>query len=293
LVRVVSRGGTYLLNVGPDGRGRIPPEIATILGEVGGWVRAHEATIQGVEPTPLGPLPWGECTARGNTLYLHVLHWPRDGRLIVPGISSAVRRACMFEGGQRIGFKRIDGAVVLALPKVRPEALIPVVMLELEGPLAANREQVALNDCINTLEPGLARLSGCEIKKVSWMEKFGDWKSAECVGGWNGGEGSATWEFRTVEPSRFYLNVDYTAPAEEDFAEWRVTMDGRPLTFPLLDTGERANRPSLNQPLPRFRTYRVGMIELPLPGRHKLALGPTGGKARATRISAVSLSPVE
>ncbi|NCO39457.1 MAG: hypothetical protein COZ06_36750 [Armatimonadetes bacterium CG_4_10_14_3_um_filter_66_18] len=79
LVRVVSRGGTYMLNVGPDGSGRIPEQSARILREVGRWVHAHEEAIHGAGPAPFGPLAWGECTARGNTLFLHVFQWPADG----------------------------------------------------------------------------------------------------------------------------------------------------------------------------------------------------------------------
>jgi len=124
------------------------------------------------------------------------------------------------------------------------------------------------------------------------MEKFGDWKHAECVGGWNGPEPSATWEFRTLEPGSFYLDVEYTCPGEADYSEWQITLDGRRLTFPLIDTGEKAKHEKGRGTLPRFRTYRVGVFDLPNAGPHQLRLGPTGPEGKSVRISALNLIPV-
>ena len=56
--RRLNIGGTYMLNVGPDGIGRIPEQSARILREVGQWVYTHENAIHGAGPTPFGPLAW-------------------------------------------------------------------------------------------------------------------------------------------------------------------------------------------------------------------------------------------
>ena len=290
LVRVTSRGGTYMLNVGPDGTGRIPEQSTRILREVGRWVTAHEAAIHGADPTPFGPLAWGECTARGHTLFLHVFQWPADRRLIVPGLRTKVKSARL-EGAGRLVVKSSAEKVIITLPSVRPDTLIPVVTLELAGPAEASRDQFVLKGCRQTLEAGVAKLRGCERRNVRWMEKFGDWKHAECVAGWQGAESSATWEFRTVEPVSCYLDVEYTCPAEADYAEWQVSLDGQRLTFPLIDTGERKKRTAFGGELPRFRTYRVGVLDFSNPGPHQLRLGPTGPEGKDVRVSSLSLTP--
>jgi alpha-L-fucosidase len=292
LVSVVSRGGTYMLNVGPDGSGRIPERSARILREVGRWVHAHEEAIEGTDPTPFGSLAWGECTRRGNTLFLHVFHWPADKRLIVPGLKTQVKSARL-EGGGQLPVKMQAETVEIALPPQRPEVLIPVVTVELAGPAVASRESFVLNGCPNSLKTGDAALAGCQHTKVNWMEKFGDWKHAECVAGWQGADSSATWEFRTVDPGSFYLEVQYTCPAGDDYSEWRVRCGDTGLTFPLIDTGERAKREAFGGALPRFRTYRVGVVDFPKPGAQRLTLGPTGPAGQGIRISALSLVPVE
>ncbi len=119
LARVVSRGGTYLLNVGPDGLGRIPDASARILREVGQWVQAHEDALHGANPTPLGPLPWGECTARDGRLYLHVAQWPAEGRLLVPGLAGASARRSMARTGDRYDLRP------RAHPARRPDSCCP------------------------------------------------------------------------------------------------------------------------------------------------------------------------
>ncbi len=292
LVRVVSRGGTYMLNVGPDGKGRIPDQSARILRQVGQWVHAHEAAIHGADPTPFGQLAWGECTARGNTLYLHIFQWPEDGRLVVPGLKTAVQTARL-EAGSELAVEPAAEYLTLALPANRPDTLIPVVTLELAGPPAAGRDQFVLNGYRQTLESGVAKLAGCERKPLNWMEKFGDWKHAECLGGWQGVDSSATWEFRTVAPGSFYLDVEYTCPVEDDYSEWRVRCGATDLTFPLIDSGERPQRTAFGGALPRFRTYRVGVVEFPQAGAQQLTFGPTGTAGAGVRVSALSLTPVE
>jgi alpha-L-fucosidase len=292
LARVVSRGGTYMLNVGPDGKGRIPVQSARILRQVGQWVAAHEEAIHGAGPTPLGPLPWGECTTRGNRLFLHVCQWPENGRLVVPGLRSEVTRASL-AGGADVPLQATPEAVILALPRLRPETLIPVIALELGGPVEASREAYRLKGCCNTLDAAVAALQGCELRAARWMEKFGDWKHAECVAGWRPGS-SATWEFRLIEPGAFILEVEYTCPEAGDYSEWQLQVADTDLVFPLLDTGERARRAVFGWgEWPRFRAYRVGQFELPGPGPCRLTLRPLDAAGASARIAALTLTPAE
>ena len=290
LVRVVSRGGTYLLNVGPDGRGRIPEASAAILREVGAWVHAHEDAIHGADPTPLPPLAWGECTARGTTLYLHVFDWPADGRLVVPALADRLT-AARLDDGTALAWSALGSAAVIDVPRARPDGLIPVVTVQVQGEIERGAVQTVLSGCTNQLEPGLASLAGCAEQKVSWMEKFGDWHHAECVGGWTEGA-NCGWEFETVEPGRWYLDIRYTCPADDDYSEWQVTLDGETVTFPLIDTGERAQRKAGIGPLPRFRDYRVGVVGVASAGRHTLSFGPCGDEGQGIRVEALRLSPV-
>ena len=290
LVRVVSKGGVYMLNIGPDGKGRIPDASLRMLSEVGQWVKQHEQAIHGSGATPFGPLPWGECTTRGNTLFLHVFDWPRGGRLIVPGLQSKVLRAR--SGGVNVPVKAIPGGVMVQLAAAQPAGLIPVVELELAGEAKATRDLTVLAAHKNRLDTGLAKLTSCQLKQVRWMEKFGEWKHEDCLSGWAGGGSSAAWEFKTLEPAAFRVDLEYTASAADDYSEWQMSVDGKRITFPVIDTGERDKRAAFAGALPRFRTVSVGTIALSASGLHKIVIGPTGSAGKGVRIASMTLVPL-
>jgi alpha-L-fucosidase len=163
----------------------------------------------------------------------------------------------------------------------------------LEGEVEAIRDLCILRGCHNALDAGVATLHGCQMRSVSWMEKFGDWKHAECLAGWQGSESRAIWEFRTIEPGSLYVDVEYTCPFEDDYAEWRIRCGDTDVTFPLIDSGEREHRKAFGGALPRFRTYRVGVIEFPGPGSQQLSFGPTGEEGKGIRVSSLKLVPVQ
>ena len=85
LVECVSKGGNYLLNVGPDAKGNFPPEARRTLREMGEWMRLNGESIYGCGPGRPAEAFGCRTTAKGNKLYLHVMHLP-VGPLPVSGI---------------------------------------------------------------------------------------------------------------------------------------------------------------------------------------------------------------
>ena len=93
LVQVVSRGGNYILNIGPEGDGSVVPFEAGVLHGIGDWLRINGAAIYNSHPQPFRNLDFGYATvsqATGRTvLYLFVQKVPADGVLHLPGLSAA------------------------------------------------------------------------------------------------------------------------------------------------------------------------------------------------------------
>jgi len=136
LVEVVSKGGNYLLNVGPTGEGEIPEGSVKSLEGVGRWMRKNGSSIYGTGPSPLGALPWGRCTAGPGKLYLHVFDWPGSGKLAVPGLRRKIVRAYLLADDSRaaLAVRRSPGRdAVLEVPRRAPDAIDSVVVVEIEG----------------------------------------------------------------------------------------------------------------------------------------------------------------
>ncbi len=289
LIRIVSRGGNYMLNVGPDGLGRVPEMSANILREVGQWLRVHGEAIYGTDPSPLGAMPWGECTAREGRLYLHVLRAPADGRLIVPGLAK-VRSVKLMGSRAKLATRAIAGGTEILLPPSPSSALVPVIAVDIAGKLAPPSDPIVLDNCPYLLVAPAARGQGFRQGKRSWMEKFGDWKHVECLSDWEPPRAKASWDFATLQGGRFYVDVEYSSVPESDYCEWRMRLGESDVTFPLMASGHCCE--GGGHELARFRTYRVGLFELPK-GPQTLSLSPTRPTGGPVYVSAVILTPQE
>ena len=72
LVECVSKGGNMILNVGPDGRGNIPPESLEILSQIGDWMAKNGESIHGCGPAEIEKPEYGRITQKNNTRYFHI-----------------------------------------------------------------------------------------------------------------------------------------------------------------------------------------------------------------------------
>jgi alpha-L-fucosidase len=59
LVDVVSKGGNYLLNVGPTPEGEIPAPSVQRLADIGRWMKSNGVSIHGATASPFQKLSWG------------------------------------------------------------------------------------------------------------------------------------------------------------------------------------------------------------------------------------------
>lgn len=133
---IVARGGNFLLNIGPKADGSVVQYEADIIAGIGDWMRINGEAIDGVDPTPFVRLPWGECTQKGNRLYLHLHTFPEDRRLVVPGLTSQVTGAFTLDNRARqLPIERRGDNCVIDLSGVTEEKILTIVALDLGGEL--------------------------------------------------------------------------------------------------------------------------------------------------------------
>ncbi len=92
LIDIASKGGNFLLNVGPKADGTFPDESVERLRDIGSWMRQNGESIYGTTASPFEEIGWGRATMRRSddtsTLYLHVFDPPSDGVLRIRGLLS-------------------------------------------------------------------------------------------------------------------------------------------------------------------------------------------------------------
>jgi alpha-L-fucosidase len=132
LADIASKGGNFLLNVGPTREGLIPQPSVERLAAMGKWMKVNGESIYGTSAGPFSYLKWGRATRKGQTLYLHVFNWPADGVLRVP-LKNPVKKAWVLANKQKVDAKVEGERIVLKLPGKAPDAINSVVAMQIDG----------------------------------------------------------------------------------------------------------------------------------------------------------------
>ena len=132
LIDVASKGGNYLLNVGPTVEGLIPPPSVERLAAVGNWMKVNSASIYGTTASPFPKqLEFGRATIKPRRVYLHVFDWPADGKLRVPAWGKTVTKGYLLAQPRRpLNFTENTAGVTVQLPSQAVNPIATVIVLE-------------------------------------------------------------------------------------------------------------------------------------------------------------------
>jgi alpha-L-fucosidase len=135
LIDIASKGGNYLLNVGPTADGLIPQPSIERLAEVGRWMKANGESIYGTTASPFAKqLSFGRATSKGERVYLHIFEWPADGRLQAPSWGKVVKKAYLLASPRTpLKFSARSETITVQMPAKAPDPIASVVVLETGG----------------------------------------------------------------------------------------------------------------------------------------------------------------
>ena len=143
LVKIVARGGNYLLNIGPKPDGTLPEESIERLKEIGQWMKVNGEAIYGTQASPFGKLAWGECTRKElknrTILYLSVFDWPKDGQLSVPGLQNKIISAKLLGTGAKLNSTAGLDGFIISIPATAPDKTVSVIKLEVKGDVVTEK----------------------------------------------------------------------------------------------------------------------------------------------------------
>ena len=275
LIDIASKGGNYLLNIGPKPDGTIPKESIDRLKQVGRWMKVNGESIYGTTACPTRLPAWGRITTKASddvtTLYLHVFDWPTDGNLRVSVSNKPLSchllstPARTFEASQHdengltvrlSGEPADDIATVLVLQiKGRPVAIPYYVTQAADG-------QVVLNASDAVLRGGL---------KIE--SKYG----APNIGFWIKSTDTAEWNLKIAKAGTFDVVAEIASAGNSQFT---ITSGNNTLSCNTPGTGG----------YDKFRAQKLGSLDL-ASGKHMLTITPTLNAWSPLNIRSITLNP--
>lgn len=133
LIDCASKGGNYLLNIGPTAEGTFPDASIQRLAEIGRWMKVNHESIYGTTASPFNKTPWGRATQKPGKLYLHVFNWPADSKLAVPLKNRIKSARLLATPGAKISIEQTGETQALTLPAASPDPIAAVIALEFAG----------------------------------------------------------------------------------------------------------------------------------------------------------------
>ncbi|EOR93539.1 Alpha-L-fucosidase [Arcticibacter svalbardensis MN12-7] len=137
LINSSSKGGNYLLNIGPKPDGSFPQESIDRLQKIGAWMKVNSEAIYGSKANPLKEMPWGRITRKenkkGTVLYLSVFDWPANGQLLLSGLNLKVKSAKFLATETKLEFKKEDSNLNINVPTEMPNKVATVIKVQLKG----------------------------------------------------------------------------------------------------------------------------------------------------------------
>jgi len=279
LISTVARGGTFMLNVGPDGLGRIPEPAQESLRAAGKWIARYPQVICSAQASPWKhALPWGDVVVNNGKLYLAVFQWASTGKLYLPGLKTEIASVKLLNGSksQKLKHTREGSWTVIHTPYQAPDPMVSIVKITLKGVPEVNTIMAVDPEFGLTVSAKFAQTNACSVNYKNWMEKFGEWKHIYQVDDWNE-ESSVSWEFEIKQAGRYF--VELTCSGNEPKV-WRV------------ETGEGNAIQNRQNSCAIYTTQPIGWISFEKAGKQTITVRIPEGDRSNTSLAELKITPV-
>lgn len=262
LVETVSKGGNYLLNVGPLADGTMPAPAVATLHKVGAWMQQNGESIYGTTASPLPEYPWGRTTVKGAKVYLHVFSWPADNVLRVSHLGNDEVKVAhlLAPPAEKLAVTQNHGVVLVSLPARIPDANDTVVVLEMAGPLKVDSPLVTQS---SDMPFHLDYMNGATAGKA--LKRFNR-KGSFFISKWTSPEDSITWHILVSQTGSYKVQIRYAARAEWQGGKYSLLIGSQSLAGVVERTGEDFD----------YQTLDLGTIKLPQAGPLTVRIHPAG-----------------
>ncbi|MCD8742525.1 alpha-L-fucosidase [Mucilaginibacter roseus] len=130
LVNAAGLDANFLLNVGPMPNGKIQPEFVDTLGKIGAWIDKNGETIYGTRGYLVKAQAWGTVTAKGKTVYAHVLNPVKDGnQIVIPDFKFKPKSVTAFNGGAKLKYKKDKSGLIVYIDQLPADEIDRIVKI--------------------------------------------------------------------------------------------------------------------------------------------------------------------
>lgn len=282
LIDIASKGGNFLLNVGPKPDGTIPQASIEMLAGVGEWMDLYNESIYETQPSPFRRPWWGRCTRKslenGDTrLFLHVFDWPGDNVLTVPVINDAVQCYSLADNSKVFEVEKSDNGLKINLGGGAINDIASVIVLDIKGDPDVTNQKI-LQDEMGGL---VLKPENSDLENRSYIttdhakfirgenQSYITWKSTR------------TWMEWPVEVEKaVYYDVFATIAVPAPGNKLLIQFGDESMEFDLPETG------GLND----FQEVKLGSLELPA-GTSKIIVKGAGENWQEYYFSKIELRP--
>jgi len=133
LIDIASKGGNYLLNIGPRADGSFPQASVQRLRGMGQWMSVNGESLYGTQAALFKPA-WGRVTRKQGALYLHVFDWPQDAKLTIPALNNPLHRTSLLARPERALIVE-TGPVswIVHVPAKAIDPIATVIVIDVDG----------------------------------------------------------------------------------------------------------------------------------------------------------------
>ena len=278
LVETVSRGGNYLLNVGPTAEGEFPGPAVAILNEVGRWLEVNGEGIYGTTGSPFLDPYWGGCTRKvtpeATTIYLQVLNWPTNGTITVRGLKNPVQEAYLLTSGghKTLATRATAQGLAVVVPSVAPDPNGSTVALRIDGALGVEPQLIPRSaDGTYTLTAAEAVRHGTQVKHDQAVDR-------DYISDWVDPEEWVEWGLQVGTPGRYSVHGILAA---SESASCNISAGDQTLSVIIPGTGDGSG----------FHVVTLGVVEMRSRGKTMLAMRPVKEGWHPLLLKGLQLKP--
>lgn len=279
LSTVCANGGNLLLDIGPTADGRIPPIMQERLLQMGDWLGKNGAAIYGSTASPFWPrkFEWGVCTAKGDTVFLHLFD-PSAKALDIQGFSADVASVKYLATGEDLKFSAGENDLHFELTPGKPDGDDTVVAIKVRGKLKADQRSHQYESGKILIPAWSLAVNGKKAKML-----FDGFEKIAHISNWTDPAETVSSRFVANQAGRYQVSVTYCSDKAAAGSAATLNFNGEKIDFASTDTGGWTGG--------NYRVKNCGTVLIPKAGEQQLAIVPVPSGWKNMAIKEVVLTP--